>query len=164
MSLGKLAFETLISGDPLFERSRVIEEVGEEVFDYGLLIGNEDMINHLIADILITFPHRSIQEFLGAFYFVQILCNESSVHSLLKQAGVELVVFQNPLFLHFCFWLLSDKCQKEYVPYQGRALETLYRYIFALINGKQQLNLRNIAEVYPAIDLHVTTFVSRTSR
>ena len=153
VSLGKLAFETLVSGDPLFERSRVVEEVGEEVFDYGLLIGNEDMINHLIADILITFPHRSIQEFLGAFYFVQILCSKSSVDSLLKQKGAELVLFQNPLFLHFCFWLLSDKCQKEYVAYESRAFETLHHYIFALICGKQ-LNFRNIAEVYPAIDLH----------
>ena len=143
----------MVSGDPLFERSRVVEEVGEEVFDYGLLIGNEDMVNHLIADILITFPHRSIQEFLGAFYFVQILCNENSVASLLEQKSVQLVLFQNPLFLHFCFWLLSDKCRKEYVACEGRALETLHHYLFELIHGKQ-LNFRNIAEVYPAIDLH----------
>ena len=53
----------------------------------GLLIGNEDMINHLIADVLITFPHRSIQEFLGAFYFVLMLSTGASIDSLLRQKG-----------------------------------------------------------------------------
>ena len=156
-SLGKLALKTLVSGNPLFERSRVIKKVGEEVFDYGLLIGNEEMINHLIADILITFPHRSIQEFLGALYFILMLSTGASLDKLLRRKGAELVLFDNPLFLHFCFWLLSDKCQKEYknvvFPNREKACEALYLYIFALIKGKQ-LNFRNIAEAYPAIDIH----------
>ena len=153
-SLGKLALETLVSGDALFQRSRVVKEVGEEVFDYGLLIGNEDMINHLIADILITFPHRSIQEFLGALYFVLMLSAGASIYSLLKHKGAELVLLENPLFLHFCFWLLSDKCQKHYknvvCPNRDKACEALYLYI---IKGKQ-LNFRNITEAYPTIDIH----------
>ena len=154
-SLGKLALEALVTGYSLFQRSRVVEEVDEEVFDYGLLIGNEDMIRHLVADILITFPHRSIQELLGAFYFVLMLGAGASVDSLLRQKDRELVLLDNPLFLHFCFWLLSEKCQEECFPCfkKAKACATLYLYIFELIHGKQ-LNFRNISEAYPAIDLY----------
>ena len=64
---------------------------------------------------------------------------------------------QNPLFLHFCFWLLGEKCQSEYksvaCPNRQMACKALYLYIFELIHGKQ-LNLRNVSETYPAIDLH----------
>ena len=156
-SLGKLALESLVSGNSLFKRTRVTKEVGEEVFDYGLLIGSEDLINHLIADVLITFPHRSIQEFLGAFYFILMLSTGASIDSLLRQNRKQLVLLKNPLFLHFCFWLLSDKCQEDHknivCPNREKACEALYLYIFSVMDGKQ-LNFRNIAEVYLAIDIH----------
>ena len=72
MSLGKLALETLLSGEPLLERSKIIEQVGEDVFEYGLLIGQDgfSLTRDMTVDILVTFPHRSLQEFLGAFYFI----------------------------------------------------------------------------------------------
>ena len=68
--VGKLAWETLLSDDPLFERNRVERKVGKDVFDYGFLIGNEDLIGDVEADILITFAHRSILEFFGAFWLI----------------------------------------------------------------------------------------------
>ena len=68
-SLGKLALESLVSGDPLFKRSRVVKEVGEEVFDYGLLIGNEDVINDLVADISYHFPSPQYSRVLGCLLF-----------------------------------------------------------------------------------------------
>ena len=69
--IGKLPFETLLSGKPLLRRNLVIKDVGLDAFDYGLLIGHEDfrLIPDETADIFVTFPHRSIQEFLGAFLF-----------------------------------------------------------------------------------------------
>ena len=42
MLIGKLAYDTLLSGNPLLQRSRVLAEVGPDAFDYGLLIGHED--------------------------------------------------------------------------------------------------------------------------
>ena len=60
MSIGKLALKTLLSGDPLLQRSEVIKEVGPDAFDYGLLIGHEDahmLIKDETADIFVTFPH-----------------------------------------------------------------------------------------------------------
>ena len=62
MSVGKLALKTLLSGNPLLQRSVVIKEVGPDAFDYGLLIGHEDfrLIRDETANIFVTFPHRSI--------------------------------------------------------------------------------------------------------
>ena len=40
--IGKLAFKTLLSGNPLLQRSQVIKDVGPDAFGYGLLIGHED--------------------------------------------------------------------------------------------------------------------------
>ena len=82
-SVGKLAYEMLLSGNWLLRRREVIREVGKLAFDIGLLIGHEDfrLIRDETADIFITFPHRSIQEFLGAFYFILKLNEEVDVGS-----------------------------------------------------------------------------------
>ena len=74
-ALGKLAFESLLTGNYLLKRSEVITEVGPDAFDYGLLIGHEDaekLIRDETADIYVTFPHRSIQEFSWCI----VLCTE----------------------------------------------------------------------------------------
>ena len=72
-SMGKLAQETLLSQNPLLKRKEVIAEVGEEAFDYGLLIGHEDAFRFIpdeTADVFVSFPHRTILEFLGFFCFI----------------------------------------------------------------------------------------------
>ena len=86
-AIGKLAFQTLMSRKSLLRRSEVIEQVGEDAFDYGLLIGQEDfrLIRDETADILVMFPHRTLQEFLGAFYFVSMLNNGATIESLLGE-------------------------------------------------------------------------------
>ena len=94
--LGKLALETLLSGNPLLQRSDVTKAVGSDAFDYGLLIGHEDahrLIRDETADIFVTFPHRSILEFLGAFYFVMnfdatIPLGSSCLPSILEQPTI----------------------------------------------------------------------------
>ena len=76
-----------MSRKSLLRRSEVIEQVGEDAFDYGLLIGQEDfrLIRDETADILVMFPHRTLQEFLGAFYFVSMLNNGATIESLLGE-------------------------------------------------------------------------------
>ena len=83
--IGKLAFETLLSRNPLLHRSQVIKDVGPDAFDYGLLIGHEDyhVVTTTLADIYVTFPHRSNQEFLGALYFVMMLNAGKSIENYL---------------------------------------------------------------------------------
>ena len=153
-SMGKLALETLLSENPLLKRKEVIVEVGEEAFDYGLLIGHEDAHklikdNKDTADIFVTFPHRTILEFLGSFRFVWRLSNGENVEGIL---GIhkEPVFLWNPLFLQFCLWFLetSDECstflRKEEV-HQKLA------YYTAQLVDEEILDLRKVADRYPAL-------------
>ena len=106
--VGKLAWDTLLSNNALFEKSRVHREVGEDAFHYGFLIGDQDLIGDIIGDINITFLHRNIQEFFGTFFFV-LLLNQGMVADCLQGADVKTPIFMvNPLVLHFCFWFLND--------------------------------------------------------
>ena len=107
MSLGKLALETLLSGNPLLERSKIIEQVGEDIFEYGLLIGEDgfSFTRDMTVDILVTFPHRSLQEFLGAFYFILSFAKNQTVHHVDKAVGQYLT---NPLFSQFCLWFVDE--------------------------------------------------------
>ena len=102
-SLGKLALETLLSGNPLLQRGQIMAEHGPDAFDFGLLIGHEDahsLIRDETADIFVTFPHRSILEFVGAFYFVLNVWKKQNVN-FKNKAFCEYL--KNPLFSEFCF-------------------------------------------------------------
>ena len=85
MSVGKVAWQMLLFGDEMFRKGDVAREVGSEVFEYGLLIGDEaaDKLTDETADILVTFAHRSILEFLGAFHFILRLSKGEGMDSLL---------------------------------------------------------------------------------
>ena len=109
MSIGKLALETLLSGKSELERCKIIEQVGEDVFEYGLLIGEDvfeyglligedgfSLTRDMTVDILVTFPHRSLQEFLGAFYFVLSLGKKQTVND---EEKAFLEYLKNPLLL-----------------------------------------------------------------
>ena len=152
--VGKLAWASLLLGDPLFQRSRVDREVGKDAFDYGFLIGHEDLIGDVKADIVITFPHRSIQEFFGAFFFVVQLIEGKKINALLSSGDKEPILMMNPLFLHFCFWFLSDKCNEQYFILGNKetACKMLHSYIYNRIHCKQ-INMREIVGTYPAIDI-----------
>ena len=151
--VGKIAWETLLLGYSLFDRSRVETDVGKEAFDYGFLIGNEDLIGDVKADILITFAHRSIQEFFGAFFFVLQLIAGKDIDSLLGDSHKDPIFMKNHLFLHFCFWFLTDRCNREYFPVldMKTASNALYADILERIQSTV-LNPRNIAQKYPVIN------------
>ena len=110
LKVGKLALATLLSGNSFMRRSRMIKDVGPDAFDCGLLIGHEDfrLIRDATADIYVTFPHRTIQEFLGAFCFIMMLSEGESIESLLSSDSKEPIFLTNPLFLHFCLWFLCS--------------------------------------------------------
>ena len=99
LKVGKLALHSLLTGDPLLQRSKVISEVGEHAFDYGLLIGHEDfrLIRDETADIFITFPHRSLQEFLGAYFFVLALARGEPLERYLGKDREKPLFMINPL-------------------------------------------------------------------
>ena len=152
--IGKLALKTLISGNPLMKRSDVIEEVGPYAFDYGLLIGHEDfrLIRDETADIFVMFPHRSIQEFLGAFYFVWMLNNGEEIESSFFFEDRYPVFLANPLFFQFCLWFM--RCSKKYLDFENSSKkhDVLTSACLKYINTVEWHTI-DIAEKYPVLDV-----------
>ena len=109
-SVGKLALRTLMSDNPLLQRSEVLQIVGKFAFDYGLFSGHED-IRHCgdpTADIYVTYPHRSLEEFFGSFGFIQDLADGKSVDDILDSDCERPIFMVNPLVLRFTLWFLSS--------------------------------------------------------
>ena len=151
-AIGKLAFQMLMSRKSLLRRSEVIEQVGEDAFDYCLLIGQEDfrLIRDETADILVMFPHRTLQEFLGAFFFVLMLNNGAAIESLLGEVVPPFLT--NPLFLDFCLWFLY--ANESIVPVQNRDVPHGMMAVYSGDRiGSHKLAIEDIRQQYPAIDI-----------
>ena len=81
---------------------------------------------------MVTFPHRSIQEFLAAFYFVLIVC-EGNVHQLFDHQNKEHPLKDNPMFLSFCYWFMNS--QNGYFDHlQTIAVRNLGGFFFKMWN------------------------------
>ena len=130
--LGKLAWEMLQSGNPFLVRSEVLSQAGEDAFVYGLFIGHEDMrlISKLDADILVTFTHRTFQDFLGSLHVIVRLGEGDDIDTLLGTDGARLT--SDPLFLQFCLWFINQN--KIPLPNKEKAQKALKTYISAQMN------------------------------
>ena len=58
-SVGQIALRTLTSNKPLLQRNKVLKDVGDFAFDYGLFAGHEDirLCTDPTADIFVTYAH-----------------------------------------------------------------------------------------------------------
>ena len=151
MSLGKLALETVLSGNPLLERSQIIEQVGEDVFEYGLLIGKDgfSLTRKMTVDIIVTFPHRSLQEFLGTFYFVLSLGKNQPVNDVDNAFQKYL---KNTLFLEFCLWLSDESVGFFPFPERAVARQKLNNYVTKQIDAVE-VDFQKIESKYPVLSL-----------
>ena len=153
--LGKIAFRTLLSGNPLMKRSEIVQEVDEEIFDYGLLIGHEDpfrLIRDETADIFITFPHRSLQEFLGTLYVVLMLSSDTKIDTLFGTNKSTPIFMTDPLFFDFCIWFLSEK--NIYIPIDGKdAILTILAEFCAKTFVSSCVHVENITKLCPTLGL-----------
>ena len=79
--IGEIAWQILMSNESYFQKSQIIEVVGPDAFEYGFFIGNEDhrLFGDETVDIFIDFPHRSIMEFFGSFFFIWSLHNGKNI-------------------------------------------------------------------------------------
>ena len=151
--LGKFALQTLLSGNTYLLRSVIVKDLGEDVFKFGLLIGHEDyfrLSTNPEADISITFLHTTIQEFLGAFFFVLMLAHGQSVDILLGTHSINPIFLTNRLFLHFCCWVLYSS--NRYVAIDGLDVARHQLKIFCrnLIPGKE-VNIKQILHNWIAL-------------
>ncbi len=158
--LGKLALETLLSGHTEFLKVVVLENVGQNAFDIGLLVGDEDFGETTKDfDIVVTWAHRTIQEFLASYHFVRMLTEGHCVRDSLlsKDFGLNPVFLTNPLFLKFSLWFLDTESCSEYFQTDARlgARNTLVsftadllRTIYAVSSGDggEPFTLKALAE------------------
>ena len=149
-TVGKLAWQTLMSENPMFRKG----ELGLEVFTYGLLIGDEDPegLSDETADILVTFAHRSIQEFFGAFYFILSLSEGETIVSLLGGDCEKPIFLTNPLFLEFCLWLIHSTELTSFPWKVETVREPLVAYLVGKID-KEYFDLKRLCSEFPALHM-----------
>ena len=99
--IGQLAFKTFESKQAWFQRSEIVSLIGENAFEYGLLIGHEDLrlVGHETTDVVVTFAHRSLEQFLGAFHITQRFSAGDWVSTSLLWESI---------MFHFCIWLIIE--------------------------------------------------------
>ena len=109
--LGSLAWKTLNTKVYYLLSSEIFETVGEDAFEYGVLVGHEDfrLVGRPYADVFVTFLHSSIQEFLGGFYFILMLNVRETIEDLPHIDCDWPIFMMDPLFLYFCLYFLYDK-------------------------------------------------------
>ena len=152
IGVGKIAFQILTSCRTLLKKSDVLDAAGAEAFEYGLLIGTErySLFPDETADISITFPYRTILEFLGALFFVQSLSDGVDIETLLGSDSEVPVLLTNRLFLYFCLWLTSGKAWQFKFDNRTDALDCLKTYILDRINVVQ-LDFDDIGTLFPLL-------------
>ena len=147
-SVGKLALRTLLSDNPLLQRSEVLRIAGDFVLEYGFLAGHKDFTDPT-ADIFVTYAHRSLEEFFGSFGFLQALADGKSVDDILGLDSEEPIFMVNPLVLRFCLWLLTRNCfDSEQSIYRKLVLFAAKRIDFHLLDTEV------VEWVYPAMSIH----------
>ena len=152
-SVGKIAWETLISGNPFLSKDNVVKECGEEVFAVGLLIGDEKFssLKHLNADILVTFSHRSLQEFFGSAYFILKLDNGETIEALLGAEPEKAPFLMNPLVLEFCAYFLKTRQNDLLLAQKETVFDSLVQFVCDRIDFPQ-LDMYHINHQYHAIN------------
>ena len=151
-SVGILALKTLLSSNPLFQKSEVFGIVGYFAFEYGFFAGHEDvrLCTDPTADIYVTYPHRSLEEFFGSFGFIQALDDGKSVDDIQCCDCKTPIFMSNPLVLKFCLWLLSR--QDLGFTHRDESYEKLVSHVVNCIDH-EQFDPRAIVGIFPAIDI-----------
>ena len=147
-SVGQLALHTLLSTNPLLQRSEVLETAGDFALEYGFFAMEKDF-THNNADISVTYVHRSLEEFFGLFGFLQALAEGKSVDDILGFDCENPIFMVNPLVMRFCLWFQTKKvfnCLRN--SYQRLVLFAAIRIDFYLLNTKA------IEKVYPAMNIN----------
>ena len=147
-SVGQLALRTLLSNNPVLEKSEVLRIAGDFVLDYGFLAGHRDFSDPT-ADISVTYAHRSIEEFFGSFAFLQALAEGQSLDDILGSDCKKPIFMVNPLVLRFCLWFQTKECFNfSRDIYQKLVLFAAERIDFRL------LDTRLVEEMYPAMNIN----------
>ena len=148
-SVARLALQTLLSNNPLVQRSKVTDIVGNLAFDYGFFTGHENFrpSSDPTADTCVTYAHRSLEEFFGLFGFLQALDDGKSIDDILGSDCKKPIFMVNPLVLKFCLWIMA----KEYFESSKQIYDTLTSYVAKRID-RYILDTEIVGQLFPAIN------------
>ena len=149
-TVGKLALKTIITNNPFLKKKEVFRIAGNLAFEYGFFAGHENvrLCTDPVADISVTYAHRSLEEFFGSFGFLQALNDGKSVADILGSDCEKPIFMVNPLVLIFCLWFLS----KEYFKFSEKIYDKLTSFVAKRID-RYTLDLDNIEDIFPAISI-----------
>ena len=150
-NLGKLAWDTLKSKIYHLQQTDILREIGQDAFEYGLLIGHEDfnLVGHEMANVFVTFLHSSIQEFLGSFYFILMLNEGNIIEQLLGSSCTSPIFLMNPLVFYFCLYFLSEK-QIYFTLQKKKSYGFMTKLISEKINSFQ-VEINDLTNIYPSL-------------
>ena len=151
-SVGILALKTLLSNNPLLQKTEIFKIAGDLAFEYGFFSGHEDfrLCADPTADIYVTYGHRSLEEFFGSLGFLQALDDGKSVDDILGSDCEKPIFMVNPLVFKFCLYLVS--CQDLRFTHRNDCYEKLVSYVVKCIDH-EQFDPHAIVGVYPAINI-----------
>ena len=145
--VGNLARQCLQSGIYFFKRDEVLRTIGENAFEYGFFSGHEDfrLLGDVEADVFITFPHGTIEEFFGAFSFVLSILDGVNADSITQPNSSIPIFMTNAYFLEFCLFAISHICKKT-----TSVKEAMAQYALGMIN-LPQLDMSCIRFIFPTL-------------
>ena len=150
--LGRLAIKILATNTYHLQRGEVLGDVGEDCFEYGLIIGHEDfrLLSDPTADVVVTFIHSSVQDFLGAFYFTY-----AGDRKIDQPVDHLMPLNKNALLFQFILWLISDLCNKSFFNFSRRRIIYLWmkdKMVKSL--NKAQLHLEEFKILFPSFSIY----------
>ncbi len=113
LKIGKIALDGLMSGQAACRKSDIEKQVGQDAFQYGIIIGADEFQGRRFlnenADVFVYFAHKSIQEYLAAKLFVrEIHENNKNIIRLIGEHNLEFLQ-RNLMFLAFSAHFLGEK-------------------------------------------------------
>ena len=158
--MGNLAFKCLQTGNYLLSREEVQSIAGNDAFDYGFISGHEDhgLLGDPTADVFITFTHKTVEEFFGAFSFVFEIHDGIHFDFLLGSDCCSPIFLTNHSFLEFCLFTINfivSVCKK-----QTDAKNLLTDFVVLQKINVPQFDMVNIIELFPALSWSISVLAN----
>ncbi len=165
LKLGKLALEGILAQKHGLKKSVVIKQVGEEVFNYSILIAETDTRKLARDDCPVFFPHKTIQEFLAAKYLVtEVHEGRVKLDTIIGNQKREFAQDNLMFFLFALEYSISLPLGKrKYFSWNQHVSDQLNEYIYTAFNDHRTINLKSIALSGQASDILINQIAKCTN-
>ena len=147
--ISEIAYKTFVYGEYCFKWEEICQYLGSDAFTYGFLIGQEDarLMPESAIGVLVSFPHRSIEQF---FFSFKIVTHMSLPRSwLIPDAPIFMI---DPLFFHFCLWFMYHSKQSNIPAISSQKIFAAVQYQILRLCDRVHLEFQDLESVYKAIN------------